>query len=225
MTTQLVVTKYEDPARGVCIDVNFTEDGWFNATEIAAQYDKRPTDWLKLDSTKNYLPVLAGFLKCEESSLLKSKRGRYSDGTWLHPKLAVAFARWLDTRFAVWCDLQIDMILRGTHPHNDWRRLRHEAASSYKVMSAILQTSRLSAGKTTAPHHFANEAKLVNWALTGEFKPLDRDGLTLDELNILAALEEHNAVFLGIGMNRDTRKLALEGLVADWRSKHVKRLN
>lgn len=34
-------------------------------------------------------------------------------GTWLHPKLAVAFARWLDVDFAVWCDLHIDALLRG----------------------------------------------------------------------------------------------------------------
>lgn len=27
--------------------------------------------------------------------------------TYLHPKLAVFFARWLDVRFAVWCDLMI----------------------------------------------------------------------------------------------------------------------
>lgn len=35
------------------------------------------------------------------------------NGTFCHPKLAVFFARWLDVRFAVWCDLMIDNILRG----------------------------------------------------------------------------------------------------------------
>lgn len=34
-------------------------------------------------------------------------------GTWLHPKLAVVFARWLNIEFAVWCDLHIDALLRG----------------------------------------------------------------------------------------------------------------
>lgn len=37
-------------------------------------------------------------------------------GTWLHSKLAVVFARWLDVHFAVWCDQQIDALLRGMHP-------------------------------------------------------------------------------------------------------------
>ena len=31
----------------------------------------------------------------------------------MHPKLAVSFARWLDARFAVWCDLQIEKILHS----------------------------------------------------------------------------------------------------------------
>lgn len=34
-------------------------------------------------------------------------------GTWLHPKLAVAFARWLSDEFAVWCDLTLDNHIRS----------------------------------------------------------------------------------------------------------------
>jgi hypothetical protein len=41
-----------------------------------------------------------------------TQRG-FNGGTWAHPKLAVFFARWLDVRFAVWCDMQIDKRLRG----------------------------------------------------------------------------------------------------------------
>lgn len=47
--------------------------------------------------------------------LVKTKAGApiNGGGTWLHPKLAVFFARWLDVGFAVWCDLHIDALLRG----------------------------------------------------------------------------------------------------------------
>ncbi|PSJ79956.1 hypothetical protein C7N83_09155 [Neisseria iguanae] len=37
-------------------------------------------------------------------------------GTWLHPKLAIDFARWLNPHFAVWCDEQIEKILSGQQP-------------------------------------------------------------------------------------------------------------
>lgn len=47
--------------------------------------------------------------------LVRTKSGSPENGggTWLHPKLAVQFARWLDVNFAVWCDLHIDALLRG----------------------------------------------------------------------------------------------------------------
>lgn len=93
--------------------VRFNTDGWINATDVASRFGKRPVDWLKQEETKSYLAVLAEALNCDPASLLETRRGRYQGGTWLHPKLAVAFARWLDLRFAVWCDLHIDALLRG----------------------------------------------------------------------------------------------------------------
>lgn len=48
--------------------------------------------------------------------LTDAKRGGNHIGTWTHPKLAVFFARWLNAKFAVWRDMQIDDILRGGRP-------------------------------------------------------------------------------------------------------------
>ncbi|GED45267.1 DNA-binding protein [Vreelandella aquamarina] len=95
------------------LDIRFNTEGWINATDIAKQFGKRPADWLKQEEVKEYLSVLADALNCDPESLLKTQRGRYDGGTWLHPKLGVRFAQWLDTRFAVWCDLHIDGLLRG----------------------------------------------------------------------------------------------------------------
>ncbi|MDU9394319.1 KilA-N domain-containing protein [Pseudomonas sp. zfem002] len=95
--------------------VRFNSDGWINATDVAKRFGKRPVDWLKQCETKEYLNALAEALTCDAGSLVETSKAR-SDrggGTWLHPKLAVAFARWLDLKFAVWCDLHIDALLRG----------------------------------------------------------------------------------------------------------------
>ena len=174
-------------------------------------------DWLALDSTQEHIATLAEISKCEKSSLLKTKRGRHHGGTWMHPKLAVPFARWLDTRFAIWCDFQIDGLIRGNHPHYDRQRARDAAACSHKVMAEILRLTRLDAGKTTMQHHYQKESKLVNWVLAGEFKGLNRDALSGGELALLASLEERNAVFLGSGIEYDTRKQKLEQFARDWR--------
>lgn len=202
------------------LDVGFTPDGWFNATAAAERFGKRPVDWLALDSTQDYIATLADISNCEKSSLLKTRRGRHQGGTWLHPKLAVAFARWLDTRFAVWCDLQIDSLIRGNHPHYDRLRARDAAACSHKVMGEILRLTRLDAGKQTQPHHYMNESRLVNWALSGEFKALDRESLGIAELALLASFEERNAVLLGRGVAYADRKKVLEQFALDWRSGH-----
>lgn len=93
---------------------SFRSDGWFNATEAAKRYGKRPVDWLNLDETKEYLAALQECISnCEPKSLLETKRGRRNSGTWMHPKLAVPFARWLNVRFAVWADAKIDAIIHA----------------------------------------------------------------------------------------------------------------
>ncbi|WP_374625088.1 KilA-N domain-containing protein [Pandoraea sp.] len=95
------------------IAITFTGDGWFNATAAAKRFNKRVDNWLRLAETKEYMAAL---VEAETSSdvreLVRTQEGR-NGGTWLHPKLGVAFARWCDVRFAVWCDQQIDHILRG----------------------------------------------------------------------------------------------------------------
>jgi hypothetical protein len=203
---QLIKSEYQGAT------VSFNDEGWFDATSAAAKYGKRPTDWLALASTKEYVADLKECLGIsEDSSLIKAKR---NSGTWLHPKLAVAFARWLDGKFAVWCDLQIDGILRGKL---DQKKLRHEAAASFKVMTSVLQLVREEQGKVTAQHHYSNEARLVNWAVSGKFGSLKRDELSATELDLMAKLEEKNAVLIGRGVDYDSRKTILAQYAIDLR--------
>jgi len=89
---------------------SFTADGWFNATEAAARFGKKPNEWLRLPATVSYLAAFRR--KYGKIPYLKTRRG-INGGTWLHPKLAVRFAQWLDDDFAVWCDGQIDTIIRS----------------------------------------------------------------------------------------------------------------
>jgi len=196
--------------------ITYSDDGWFNATEAAAKFGKRPSDWLELPSTDDYTSALCRQLRREKISLLKVIRdGRNrADGTWLHPKLAVAFARWLDPDFAIWCDLQIDELIRGA---NDWTKMRHSAAASYKVMAKMLHDVRLLDGKECQVHHYTNEARLVNWALAGRFAGLDRDQMTQEELDLLAHLEIRNTIMLAQGSDYAKRKAALHDQAAAWR--------
>lgn len=200
-------------------ELSFNEQGWFNATQAAKKFGKRPNDWINLPDTQRYIEAL---IKREKQKIdtglsgitnfIKTQKGNsslFTQGTWLHPKLAVRFAQWLDIDFALWCDEQIDQLLRGNHPVFDHRRLRHQAAATYKALSAILKLSREQQGKDTKPHHYMNEAKLINWAMTGQFTSLDRGSLTYDELDLLAELESEDLILIGSQYTYEQRKTAL----------------
>lgn len=182
--------------------MQFNDDGWFNATAAAERFNKDLSNWVRSVDAVSYIDALKSV---ENTDYIVTKKGR-NGGTWLHPDLAVVFARWLDVRFAVWCDQQIKAIIYGTPEQTDWNRVRHEAAATYKVMSSMLDMKRQLEGKKTMPHHYANEAKLVNWALTGKFMPVYRDLLPANELDLLAKLEQLNTLLIGQGFNRDERK-------------------
>lgn len=90
---------------------SFNLDGWFNATEAAKRFGKAPNEWMRLPDTIKYIAALER--KYGKIPYLKTKRGAHGGGTWLNPKLAVRFAQWLDIDFAIWCDEQIDSIIRN----------------------------------------------------------------------------------------------------------------
>ena len=205
--------------------LSFNENGWFNATQASKQFGKRPNDWLNLVETQDYIQALSDVMGISITSkngncinLIKTKRGKEDGGTWLHPKLAVPFSRWLDVRFGIWCDIQIDSLLRGNHPIFDKRRLRHQAAATYKAVSAVLQLSRQQQGKETKPHHYMNEARLINWAMTGQFTGLDRDSLSYDELDLLAELEAQDLILIGSQCTYEQRKTALNLFAQNFRA-------
>lgn len=90
--------------------IPFRDDGWFNMTKAAKHFDKDLSNFFKSPDTIAYIDALQNSV--ESTEIVKTAVGR-NGGTWAHPKLAVFFARWLDVRFAVWCDKQIDKLIHG----------------------------------------------------------------------------------------------------------------
>lgn len=115
--TTLVTAEYDG------VPYTFRDDGWFNATEAAKRHAKEPSYWLALKETKEYIAALNSFSNTGKNGIWHQSRRGNNGGTWMHPKLAVAFARWLNARLAIWCDMQIDRILRREPLHEDDDRL------------------------------------------------------------------------------------------------------
>lgn len=159
----------------------------------------------------------------KQTGLVKTKQGAFEigGGTWLHPKLAVIFARWLNVNFAIWCDKQIDQIIRGKPEELDSKRARHQAAITFKTMCEMLQMMRDEDGKETHHYHYSNEARLVNFALFGSYDPVDRDTLDFPELDLLARTENKNLILIAKGLDYDTRKRALLEFVDKEKMKRI----
>jgi hypothetical protein len=87
---------------------------YLNATKVSKHFKKDVNEWKRLPSTLTYLASLSRLGKIPERELIIVRKGgndKNSQGTWIHKKLIIAFARWLSPDFAVWCDGVIEEIL------------------------------------------------------------------------------------------------------------------
>ena len=88
---------------------------FINATEMANQFKKKPVEWLRLPSTKEYMVELSKVRKSHFGEMVKTVKGGNDTslrGTWLHEDVALEFSRWLSPTFAIWCNDRIKELLR-----------------------------------------------------------------------------------------------------------------
>lgn len=222
MSAKIIPFEYEGQA------VRFNAEGWLHATEIAERFGKKPGHWLELDSTKEYIERLAermakSNIGKSDITLVKTRRGNTAtSGTWLHPKLAVKFARWLSVDFEIWCDEKVDALLRGES--KTWASSRREASIGYRGMCDAVAFNCEAQGKTPQRHHFINEERLINEVITGTFTGRNRDLLSVGELELVTLVEMRESVLIVAGLSFAERRAALSQYVRDQQSKHQRRI-
>lgn len=178
--------------------VRFREDGWFCATDAAKLFDKEVFEWLRLPETSSYIDAYLRFHYRENpgnENVILAKRGpvKNGGGTWLHPRLAVVFTRWLNIDFGVWCDAQIQHILTNQrHMIEDWNVARSETKSSNKF-----RNSQVDAFEGRVTQNFVKYSMELWFICGGSFKnKIEREELTTDELRILRDIERCQAVLI-----------------------------
>lgn len=114
----------------------FREDGYFNMTHAAKHFGKDLQVFMRRDDAIEYVEELSNVVSHTELKVVHSQAGRYG-GTWAHPKLAVFFARWLDVKFAVFCDMVIDDLIHG---HSVITVVAPEKAVAPKLPSTYLES-------------------------------------------------------------------------------------
>lgn len=81
-----------------------------SATEMAKPFGKQAKDWLKTQSTRDFITALSGRRNILPSDLVVVINGD-GGGTWMHEDVALEFARWLSPMFAIWCNDRIKELL------------------------------------------------------------------------------------------------------------------
>ena len=90
----------------------FTADGWLNATASAHALNKPDLDnFLRSKTYLEYAEVVAEANSVKSTELKITRQGN-GGGTFLHPEMAVVFARWISPAFAYWCDKQVAQLIR-----------------------------------------------------------------------------------------------------------------
>ncbi|SNR91461.1 KilA-N domain-containing protein [Hymenobacter mucosus] len=92
----------------------FTADGWLNATASAQALSKSGLEnFLRSKEYLEYAHEVAEECSVKITDLKKIVMGKGKEqGTYLHPEMAVVFARWVSAKFARWCDKQIAALIR-----------------------------------------------------------------------------------------------------------------
>lgn len=96
---------------------------------------------------------------------------------------------------------------------DDWMQSRGKVSVSSQRMADALQEVRADAGKDTKPHHYINEAKLINWVLFGCHEANGREILSQADLALLDKVEAKNTFLIARGRTYDERKAALPGFL------------
>lgn len=107
------------------------EDVEVNASAMAKIFNKDVTQFLRNANTKSFIKSLE--LKLGNPSFRTIKGGKYAS-TWMHRKLALKFAAWLNPDFEVWVYDIIDKLLFG-----GYKVLQHSIYESAQRKNRMLE--------------------------------------------------------------------------------------
>ena len=188
---------------------------FINATQIAKPFSKKANDFLRLESTQEYIEDIitdsgSGISRFED--LVRVQKGGRYQGTWLHKELALEFAGWCSAIFRRKLHKWVENRLRQEH---EWKKNRLESKTGYKPLSDAVKNAH----DPVKHYHFSNEANLINKIVLGmsakEYRLKHcvedvRENLEEDELAMIAHLQRIDIGLIEIDMSYVDRKSKLE---------------
>ena len=80
-----------------------SSDGYVNATDMCKAYDRKFNNYRENKSTTAYIEAVVTVAGIPATVLIETKQGGLApeQGTWVHPRVAIHLAQWLDPVFSI----------------------------------------------------------------------------------------------------------------------------
>jgi prophage antirepressor-like protein len=85
---------------------------FISATQMAKPFGKNPKDYLRLQSTKEFVNAISARQMCLPTDIVRVINGGNNFGTWMHEDIALDFAQWLSIDFKLWVNDRIKELMK-----------------------------------------------------------------------------------------------------------------
>ena len=129
-------------------------NGYVSLTDMAKAAGKQVNDYLRLDSTNEYIQALGYEVGNPVSSLIQIVQGKgKKQGTWAHPDIAIDFAKWCNVHFRIWANRTLRGVIEQKSESvqleilNQTIALREIELEALKIEKGIIAPARTRAYK------------------------------------------------------------------------------
>ena len=209
---------------GFINSIHIDENGDFNANDMFSFFPhKRLDNWLRSENVSEFIKVLERSLNPNLEDYLntsqmrelnfrpaiRTKRGRYGGGTYLHKHLAMKLAMWLSPEF----ELEVIKAYEcGIVRKEAWDIQRVMAANGYKFLVESVTENivpEFEKNKKSPQFAYTEEADLLNLVIFGK-RAVDAGGNQRDtasklELELIEYLQRLDSGLIEAGLNYDQR--------------------
>ena len=175
-------------------DFNLAESREIKINEVGYNaFTMSPSQWKKRTNAIGIIPSV----------------GKYSEGTFAHPDIAMEFASWIDTPFKLYLIKEFQRLKQNEQVALDWSAKREFAKINYRIHTDAIKDNLIVPTLTQRQisYVYVSEADMLNVALfgktAGEWKleNPDKNGNmcdygSIEQLLVLANLESYNAILI-----------------------------
>lgn len=177
--------------------IDATEMARVISSRLGVCYDRvKPSRWIRSVECQNYVKALinAGQIFATDDVIKTESGGQNAGGhTWLHKRLAIRYAQWLDIMFAIWVDSKIEEIVNNgvAYLNNTINQLQIENMNLKQQLSQLQPQI-----------NYYNQVLCNPEALYSTNQIVKQLGLKISNRNLLKMMSDNGMIYKDLGDNQ-----------------------